>query len=85
MTTPYDFDRPIERRGTESYKWTEYGDDMLPLWVADMDFAAPEPVLEALHRRVNHGVFGYDRPPAALSVTARHRPIFRLTGASARL
>ncbi len=63
----YDFDRPIERRGTDSYKWQDYGDDVLPLWVADMDFAAPEAVLRALHDRVNHGVFGYGRPPAELT------------------
>ncbi len=66
MTTHYDFDQPIERRGAESCKWTEYGNDVLPLWVADMDFAAPEPVLEALRQRVSHGVFGYDQPPPAL-------------------
>ena len=45
----YNFDQYIERRNTDSYKWGDYGDDVLPLWVADMDFAAPEPVLRALH------------------------------------
>jgi len=62
----YDFDQPIERRGTDSIKWSFYPEDVLPLWVADMDFRSPEPVIEALRRRVDHGVFGYSRPTAAL-------------------
>jgi len=56
---PYDFDRIIERRNTESNKWHKYPPDVLPLWVADMDFASPEPVIRALRERVEHGVFGY--------------------------
>lgn len=59
----FDFDRVIARRGgafDDSVKWNRYGDrDVLPLWVADMDFAAPPAVVEALQRRVAHGVFGY--------------------------
>ena len=55
----FDFDAPIERRGTASFKWDLYGDAVLPLWVADMDFASPPPVVEALEARVAHGVFGY--------------------------
>ncbi len=59
----YDFDRIIERRSTDSIKWRRYG-EAIPLWVADMDFAAPQPVIEALRTRVDHGVFGYaDEPP----------------------
>lgn len=65
---PYDFDHPPIRRGTDSLKWQRYG-SALPLWVADMDFAAPEPVLEALHARVAHGVFGYGAPPEELTET----------------
>ncbi len=58
-----DFDTPIERSGGDSVKWNKYrGRDVLPLWVADMDFAAPPAVLEALHRRVDHGVYGYAEP-----------------------
>lgn len=53
------FDRPIARRGTASFKWDLYKDDPLPLWVADMDFASPPPVVEALEARATHGVFGY--------------------------
>jgi cystathionine beta-lyase len=55
----HDFDAPIERRGTASFKWDLYGDGVLPLWVADMDFASPPAVVEALEARVAHGVFGY--------------------------
>ncbi len=62
----YDFDRIIDRRSTGSIKWRHYADDVLPMWVADMDFAAPEAVLEALHTRITHGVLGYEEPPAAL-------------------
>jgi cystathionine beta-lyase len=55
----FDFDRVIERRHTESAKWAKYGPDVLPLWVADMDFTSPPAVIEALRARVEHGVFGY--------------------------
>ena len=56
----FDFDRIIDRRRLPSEKWGRYaGRDVLPLWVADMDFAAPPAVIEALHRRIDHGVFGY--------------------------
>ena len=55
----YDFDRVIDRRATDSNKWRKYPADVLPLWVADMDFASPEPVVRALRERVEHGVYGY--------------------------
>ena len=59
----FDFDTTPDRRGTDSQKWQRYrGRDILPLWVADMDFVSPPAVIEALHRRVDHGVFGYARP-----------------------
>lgn len=62
----FDFDSAPERRGTDSQKWQKYaGRDVLPLWVADMDFKSPPAVIEALHRRVEHGIFGYARPVAA--------------------
>jgi len=66
MHTAFDFDRRIERRNTASIKWDYYPADILPAWVADMDFAAPEPVLAALRARIDHGVFGYGLPPAEL-------------------
>ncbi|MFM8803155.1 MAG: MalY/PatB family protein [Planctomycetia bacterium] len=53
-----------DRRGTGSEKWDRWaGRDILPLWVADMDFRAPAEVLDALHARVEHGVFGYTADP----------------------
>ena len=54
-----DFDQIINRRDTESLKWHRYEEDVLPMWVADMDFRSPEPVIAALQERVAHGVFGY--------------------------
>jgi cystathionine beta-lyase len=59
----FDFDRPVERRGTASMKWAKYeGRDIIPLWVADMDFRAPPAVISALQRRTADGVFGYTIP-----------------------
>ena len=63
----YDFDRIIERRASDSVKWNRYGAEVLPLWVADMDFVSPEPLLQALHERIAHGVFGYGSPPLELA------------------
>ena len=57
--TIYNFDTPINRQGSDSTKWSAFPPDVLPLWVADMDFISPEPVIQALHKRVEHGVFGY--------------------------
>jgi len=64
----FDFDEIIDRRGSSSEKWEKYqGRDIIPLWVADMDFRSPPAVIEALHERVSHGVFGYTAPPESLS------------------
>lgn len=66
----FDFDTPIDRRGTASEKWDRYaGRDILPLWVADMDFRSPPAVIDALHQRVEQGVFGYTAPPTELVET----------------
>ncbi len=61
-----DFDTPIDRRDTASFKWDVYGPDALPLWVADMDFASPPPVVAALERRARHGIFGYSLVPDSM-------------------
>lgn len=62
----YNFDEIISRRNTGSYKWDSAAqEDVLPLWVADMDFRTAPAVVEALRRRVEHGIFGYTRVPAA--------------------
>ncbi|MCL4560553.1 MAG: PatB family C-S lyase [Chloroflexi bacterium] len=60
------FDQIIDRRKSDSIKWHKYGDDVLPLWVADMDFASSDAVIEALRKRVEHGVFGYGEEPEEL-------------------
>lgn len=62
----YDFDELIARRGTNSYKWDSAADaEVLPMWVADMDFRTAAPIVEALERRARHGIFGYTKVPAA--------------------
>lgn len=59
----FDFETVIERRGTDSQKWQKYaGHDILPMWVADMDFKSSPAIIAALHERVEQGVFGYARP-----------------------
>lgn len=59
----YNFDQVINRRGTNSVKWDSAADGVLPLWVADMDFATAPCVQEAVQRRAQHPVFGYVRVP----------------------
>ncbi len=62
------FDQLIDRRATSSEKWEKYADsEILPMWVADTDFMAPQPVIEALHQRIDHGVFGYTCTPPELN------------------
>lgn len=62
------FDTPIDRRASDAIKWRKYaGRDILPLWVADMDFAAPPAVSTALQERIAHGVFGYGSPLPSLT------------------
>ena len=66
----YNFDEIIDRTQTESYKWNSdalkemFGEDgILPFWVADMDFKVAEPIIEALRKRVEHGIYGYSVRP----------------------
>ncbi len=62
----YNFDKTIVRRGTDSVKWNQHDyADLIPLWVADMDFPAAQPVVDALAQRVQHAVYGYATIPAA--------------------
>ena len=56
-----DFDKSINRLGTDSIKWSLYDKDVLPLWVADMDFKSPDFILSAIKERTDHGVLGYSR------------------------
>lgn len=57
MTTP--FDKIYDRRSSDSIKWNFFDTDVLPMWVADMDFSAPEPVSKALIERASHPIYGY--------------------------
>ena len=71
---PFDFDEIIDRHGTAAVKWDKYAErDVIPMWVADMDFRSPPSVLEALRQRLEHGVFGYtDSPPELNAVIVAH-------------
>jgi len=61
----YNFDEVPDRRGSGSYKWDTAADpEVIPMWVADMDFRTAPAIIEALKRRVEHGVFGYTKVPA---------------------
>lgn len=67
MHTLFDFTHTLDRQHSDSLKWQKYaGQDVIPLWVADMDFLSPPAVIEALHRRVDHGCFGYALPSESL-------------------
>lgn len=62
----YDFDIEIRRKGSNSYKWdSAANDEILPMWVADMDFRTAPAVIDALAKRVEHGIFGYTKVPQA--------------------
>ena len=62
----YDFDTIISRRGTNSYKWDiPEEENVLPMWVADMDFRTAPAIIDALQKRVAHGIFGYTKVPEA--------------------
>ena len=79
----YDFDKVIERRNTDSSKWDNVtalfgSSDVLPMWVADMDFPAPEPVVDAIKRRADHPIFGYTLYGRVLTSVAER--LYRLYG-----
>ena len=69
----YNFDTIIDRRSSNSIKWQMYPENVLPMWVADMDFSAPQPILEALHQAIDHGIFGYEKPSDELLATVAER------------
>jgi len=70
MGCAFDFDKIVNRRHTGSLKWDHYDDaDAICMWLADMDFQAPAQVIAALHRQVDHGIFGYPKPTAHLTET----------------
>jgi cystathionine beta-lyase len=59
----FDFNTLPNRRNSECAKWNRFDEEVLPMWVADMDFLSPQPVINALKERIDHGVFGYSLPP----------------------
>jgi cystathionine beta-lyase len=63
------FDNVVDRRSSDSIKWAFYGEAVLPMWVADMDFTSPAPIVDALQRRISHGIFGYGKDPDELRQT----------------
>ncbi len=69
----YDFDTAPERRNTDSAKWGAYSEEVIPLWVADMDFVSADSIVRALKGRADHGVFGYSRPSRELRDLIRDR------------
>ena len=69
----FDFDRVIDRRASDSNKWRKFPPDVLPLWVADMDFPSPPAVVAALRARVDQGFFGYLTEKAELSEVVADR------------
>lgn len=75
---PFDFEHAPDRGKSNSIKWTFYPEDVLPFWVADMDFPCPPPIVEALRAAVEHGVFGYELPSRGLyeTVAARMRKLY---------
>ncbi len=67
ISTAFDFDAIHDRRASDSTKWRYYGDEVLPMWVADMDFKSPPAILDALQARIEHGIFGYGHYPTQLA------------------
>ncbi len=67
------FDRVVDRRASDSNKWHKFPADVLPLWVADMDFPSPPAVVDALRSRVEHGFFGYLREHNELPAVVAER------------
>lgn len=75
---PHDFDFLPNRRTSDSMKWLEFEEDVLPMWVADMDFLSPPAVISALQERVAHGVFGYGshKPPLVEVIVERIQRLY---------
>lgn len=64
------FDQVIDRKNTNSYKWDKYADpNVIPVWVADMDFQAAPPILEALQKVTEHGIFGIPNAPMSFMMS----------------
>ena len=67
----FNFDEMINRRDTHSVKWDQCpSDDVIPMWIADMDFKAAPCIMDALKKRLEHGVFGYANVPNSISLSS---------------
>lgn len=55
----HDFDEVVDRRGTGCKKWDTYAEDVIPMWIADTDFKCPQPIIDAMVKRAQHGIYGY--------------------------
>lgn len=73
---------PDRRKNINLTKWTFVSRDALPMWVADMDFPTPRPILNALHKVLDHGVLGYEMPGETLqeTVAARMESLYKMEG-----
>lgn len=71
MNLVHDFDEVVNRRGTDSKKYSVYPEDVIPMWIADSDFKAPKPVVDALVERVQQGVYGYTPVSSRLKEAAK--------------
>ena len=70
----YDFDEIIDRQNTINKKWLKYDDpEVIPMWIADMDFSCPEEILDPIRQRINQGVFGYADAPEELNEILKER------------
>lgn len=79
---PFNFDHAPNRRNSNTLnKWTWYPKDVLPMWIADMDFTSPPPILRTLRTQLEHGVLGYEFPSTALyeTIAARMEKLYRWT------
>jgi cystathionine beta-lyase len=68
----HNFDEIIERRGTDSKKWSLYAPDVIPMWIADTDFRCPQPVIDAVVKRAEHGIYGYPGPSKGFELSVQH-------------
>ena len=70
----YDFDTIVERRHTHSTKWLKFSDpNIIPMWIADMDFACPKEITDPMRERVDQGIFGYTDTPDELTQILKDR------------
>jgi len=73
----YDFDSIVERKHTHSTKWLKFSDpNIIPMWIADMDFACPKEITDPMRERVDQGIFGYTDTPDELTQILKDRIAF---------